>query len=196
MNKLMGSIHFNDIEECACNILEMYEKLKKQDEFSNVNIIAKYNEAKSFIKEFISFGFDIASISELSDADVNGYDDEYIIALDSDGIWCVPAKNNDRYLYIEADIVYVLDNCCSRIIPNIKSKISYEVEISDNYDEECSCECDGNCDDCYCYDNCDDDCNCREYCINGKEVTKEEYSKALDGISDFLGFVNKIWEFI
>lgn len=198
MNKLMDAICFNDIEECACNILEMYEKLKKQDELSNVNIIAKYNEAKSFIKEFVSFGFDIASISELSDADVNGYDDEYIIALASDGIWCVPAKNNDRYLYVEADVVYILDNCCSKVIPNIESRISFEVEINDDCEdnEEYSCECDGNCDDCYCYDNCDDDCDCGEYCINGKEVTKEEYSKALDGISDFLGFVNKIWKFI
>ena len=32
--------------------------------------------------------------------------------------------------------------------------------------------------------------------VNGKEVTKEEYDKAVEDISSFLSFVNKIWDII
>ena len=47
-------------------------------------------------------------------------------------------------------------------------------------------------------------CNCHDmatttsssYEVNGKEVTKEEYDKAVEDISGFLSFVNKIWDII
>ena len=34
------------------------------------------------------------------------------------------------------------------------------------------------------------------YEVNGKEVIKEEYDKAVEDISGFLSFVNKIWDII
>lgn len=198
MNKIMDTLHYDCINECADNIFHIYNELTIYDDLANINIIAKYNEAKKFVERFVRLGFDIVSISELSEADINGYNDEYVIALDRDGLWCMPAKYEDKYLYVEADVVYILDNCCSKVIPNIESRISFEVEINDDCEdnEEYSCECDGNCANCYCNDNNDDDFDYEEYSINGKKITEEDYEKALDGISDFLGFVNKIWEYI
>jgi hypothetical protein len=198
MNKIMDTLHYDCINECADNIFHIYNELTIYDDLANINIIAKYNEAKKFVERFIRLGFDIVSISELSEADINGYNDEYVIALDRDGLWCTPAKYEDKYLYVKADVVYILDNCCSKVIPNIESRISFEVEINDDCEdnEEYSCECDGNYANCYCNDNNDDDFDYEKYSINGKEITEEDYKKALDGISDFLGFVNKIWEYI
>lgn len=198
MNKIMDTLHYDCINECADNIFHIYNELTIYDDLANINIIAKYNEAKKFVERFIRLGFDIVSISELSEADINGYNDEYVIALDRDGLWCTPAKYEDKYLYVKADVVYILDNCCSKVIPNIESRISFEVEINDDCEdnEEYSYECDGNCANCYCNDNNDDDFDYEEYSINGKKITEEDYKKALDGISDFLGFVNKIWEYI
>ena len=198
MNKIMDTLHYDNINECADEIFHIYNELRTHDDLANINIIAKYDEAKKFVERFIRLGFDIVSISELSEADINGYNDEYIIALDRDGLWCTPAKYEDKYLYVEADVVYVLDNCCSKVIPNIESRISFEVHINedDEDNEEYSCDCNGNCNDCCCNDDSDDDFDCEEYSVNGKKVTEEEYEKALGGISDFLGFVNKIWDFV
>ena len=119
MNKIMDTLHYDCINECADNIFHIYNELTIYDDLANINIIAKYNEAKKFVERFIRLGFDIVSISELSEADINGYNDEYVIALDRDGLWCTPAKYEDKYLYVKADVVYILDNCCSKVIPNI-----------------------------------------------------------------------------
>ena len=49
-------------------------------------------------------------------------------------------------------------------------------------------------------ENCDyhdvDTTSTATYKVNGKEVTKEEYDKAVEDISGFLSFVNKIWDII
>ena len=61
--------------------------------------------------------------------------------------------------YIEeyAPVIYVLDNCSSKVIPYCKGNTVYEVTVGD---ENCSC----------------DDC---EECltINGKPATKEEFDR-------------------
>ena len=199
MNKIMDTLHYDCINECADNIFHIYNELTIYDDLANINIIAKYNEAKKFVERFIRLGFDIVSISELSEADINGYNDEYVIALDRDGLWCTPAKYEDKYLYVEADVVYVLDNCCSKILPNIESRISFEIEFCEEDNDEFKdsyCDCDRNCDDRHCYDDSDDDFDSEEYSVNGKKVSKEEYLKAVDNVSEFLNFVNKVWDII
>lgn len=170
---------------------DTYDRVKSDDEYNSVDIVAKYKDAKEIIRKLIGIGFGIAFIDKFANPEWDGYDDAFVISLLDDEIWCEPVKRDKGYIFVEADVVYIFDDCNSKIVPKIESNEVYGVEIGEDYDE-----CDGNCDDCCCYDNCDDDCDCGEYCINGKEVTKEEYSKALDGISDFLGFVNKIWKFI
>lgn len=59
------------------------------------------------------------------------------------------------YIEEEAPVIYVLDNCSSKVIPYCKGKTVYEVTVGDD---------DCNCDDC-------------EECltINGKPATKEEF---------------------
>lgn len=66
MNKIMDTLHYDCINECADNIFHIYNELTIYDDLANINIIAKYNEAKKFVERFIRLGFDIVSISELS----------------------------------------------------------------------------------------------------------------------------------
>ena len=56
-------------------------------------------------------------------------------------------------------------------------------------------DCDGDCENCNCHD-VDTTTSFTSYEVNGKEVTKEEYDKAVEDISGFLSFVNKIWDII
>ena len=64
------------------------------------------------------------------------------------------------YIFVEADVVYIFDNCNSKIVPKIESDEVYEVEIGneyDNCDDDCSCdECECDCKNCSCTDISDD----------------------------------------
>ena len=61
------------------------------------------------------------------------------------------------YIEEEAPVIYVLDNCSSKVIPHCKGKTVYEVSVGDE-----ACECD-DCEECL--------------TINGKPATKEEFDR-------------------
>ena len=83
------------------------------------------------------------------------------------------------YIDEDAPVIYVLDNCSSKVIPYCKGKIVYEVTVGKE-DDECD------------YDDCDD-CE-EEFTVNGRPVSKEEFDKKyeefeemyLDNIRDML----------
>ena len=105
-------------------------------------------------------GYDICNIT-YERIDWDGYDDEYILSMNHNGIWLEKFKREDgKYLTDESTITYILDNCSSKVIPYCKGKIVYEVTVGKD-DDECDCD---ECDDC-------------EECltINGKPATKEEF---------------------
>ena len=185
---IIKTLHFEDYEDFACDVSDVYDRVKSDDEYNSVDIVAKYEDAKEIIRELIGIGYGIAFINELADPEWDGYDDAFVISLYDDEIWCEPVKRKDGYIFVEADVVYIFDDCNFKIIPKIESDEVYEVEIGNKYND------------------CDDDCeNCHDmatttsstfYEVNGKEVTKEEYDKAVEDISGFLSFVNKIWDII
>ena len=162
-----------------------YEGLKKKDKFNSIAICAKYDEAKEIIAKLVCSGYGIASIDRFDSEEYGRYYDEYVISLLEDQIWCEPAKRNGKYIFVEADVVYIFDDCNSKIVPKIEADEVYEVEIGD-FDYDC--------------ENCDyhdmTTTSSATYKVNGKEVTKEEYDKAVEDISGFLNFVNKIWDII
>ena len=56
----MKQLQFEDYEELACDIVDTFDNI--EDEYGEVSIIAKYNEAKEIIKELLGLGYDIASV--------------------------------------------------------------------------------------------------------------------------------------
>ena len=157
----MERLEFNDYEEFACEVADKFDELNKE-EFEDIAVIAKPNEVKEIFKELVCIGYDICNIT-YERIDWDGYDDEYILSMNHDGIWLEKFKREDgKYLTDESTITYILDNCSSAVIPYCKGKTVYEVTVGDY-------ECD--CDECGC-----DDC---EECltINGKPATKEEFDR-------------------
>lgn len=153
-----------------------YEELKEKDEFNSIAICAKYDEAKEIIAELVRSGYGIASIDKFDSEEYGGYKDEYAISLLEGQIWCEPAKIDEEYILIEADVVYIFDNCNSKIIPKIESDEVYEVEIGNEYDD-----CDGDCENCDCHDEAT---SSHYYMVNGKFVNKGTYEKAIEDIEE------------
>jgi hypothetical protein len=193
----MNTLYFEDYEQFVEDIF------LADDEYS-INIVAKYYDAKEIVKQLILIGYDIGSINELSDTDVNGYSDEYIISVLDNDIWVSPAKRGNKYLNIETDGCFVLNDCNSKILSKIDADDIFEVIIGEEDFEDEIKDCDGDCEHCCCNDKYNLSSNSSattasstSHCfVNGKEVTKAEYDEAIKNISGFLNFVNKVWNII
>ena len=154
----MKNLYFDDFEDFSCVIADTYDALDYDEE--DVAIIAKYDEARQIIKELLCLGYDINSL-EIHDELWENYDAEYVISLYDNSIWCEPMLRENGYIEEEAPVIYVLDNCSSKVIPYCKGKTVYEVTVGDY---ECGCN---DCDDC-------DDCE-EGFTVNGRPVSKEEF---------------------
>ena len=155
----MKNLYFDDFEDLACDITDTYDSLDGED-FEDVAIIAKYEEARQIIKELLYLGYDIHSV-EIHDDLWENYDAEYVISLYENEVWCEPMLRENGYIEEDAPVIYVLDNCSSKVIPYCKGKNVYEVTVGD---DECGC------------DECDE-CEEEGFTINGKPATKEEFDK-------------------
>ena len=153
----MKNLYFDDFEDLACDITDTYDSLDGED-FEDVAIIAKYEEARQIIKELLCLGYDIHSV-EIHDDLWENYDAEYVISLYDNSIWCEPMLKENGYIEEYAPVIYVLDNCSSKVIPYCKGENVYEVTVGD---DECGC------------DECDE-CEEEGFTINGKPATKEEF---------------------
>ena len=152
----MKNLYFDDFEDFSCVIADTYDALDYDEE--DVAIIAKYEEARQIVKELACIGYDLHSID--IDDEVDGYNAEYIITLYDNEIFCEPMLRENEYITDDSPVMYILDNCSSKVIPYCKGKTVYEVSVGIDEDDECGC----------------DDC---EECltINGKPATKEEFDR-------------------
>ena len=171
----MERLEFNDYEDLACAVADTYDALDYDDE-EDVAIIAKYDEARQIIKELLCLGYDIHSV-EIHDELWESYDSEYIISLYDNSVWCEPMLRENGYIEDDSPVIYVLDNCSSKVIPYCKGKTVYEVGIGD----ECGC------DECECACKKDEKpttTSFATYKVNGKEVSKDEFDTAMSEIED------------
>lgn len=177
----MKNLYFYDFEDLACDIADKFDELNKE-KFEDIAVIAKPDEVKEIFKELICIGYDICNIT-YERIDWDGYDDEYILSMNHDGIWIEKFKREDgKYLTDESTITYILDNCSSKVIPCCKGKNVYEVTVGIDEDD---CDC--------------SECACKKdekpttatttaskstYRVNGEEVDKDTYVNALRTIED------------
>lgn len=143
---IIKTLHFENYEDFACAVSDTYDRIKSDDKYNSIDVVAKYEDAKEIIRELIGIGYGIAFIDKFGNPEWDGYDDAFVISLLDDEIWCEPVKRDDGYIFIEADVVYIFDDCNSKIIPKIESDEIYEVEIGNEYDD-----CNGDCENCNCH---------------------------------------------
>lgn len=189
---IINTLYFDDYEDFVDAISIKYEKIKEYDDLNSVDIVARYDDAKEIIRELIGIGYGIAFITDFADPEYDGYDEEFIISLFDNEIWVEPAKRDGKYVYVETNVAYILENCNSKVISMTEEVDEvFEVEIGDEY--ECDCE------------NCElNTASTASYSVNGKEVSKEEYEdkmaeldvafrKHMDTmLDDYSDFVNEM----
>lgn len=170
-------LNFEYIEEfvdCLVNEVE-----NNEDKF--VTVIAKFDEAKEILKELMTYDDVNFESLQIESPIMDNYCDEFVLPLwMNDGvleIGCEKLKNEEgEYTNPCGDVVFLFDNCSSKIIPLCEGSELYFVNIDDE------CECDEGCDE-----KCPCDCHKEEkeitptekshYSINGKPVSKAEFDK-------------------
>ena len=176
----MKNLYFNDFEDLVCSVSDTYASLKDEG-FDDIAIIAKYEEAKHIIKNLLCIGYDIHSI-EIHDYLWDNYDAEFVISLYDNKVWCEPFLRENGYINEESPVIYILDNCSSKVIPHCKGKIVYEVSVGIGEDNcnnhsECACKKDEK-------PTTTSSSATATYRVNGKEVDKDTFESALSDIED------------
>ena len=175
-----------DLEDKVDDILDIYiNRLYHTDK--TIGIVVNKEIAEYILDELVKF--DETSIKEVDLVDYMEVD-EYLASVDDDGyITCVPIE--DFVVLDKTDIIYIdMDGDIEQNIIDYCVNEDKEVILFGQEDD-----CDGDCENCNCHDVATTTSS-TSYEVNGKEVTKEEYDKAVEDISDFLSFVNKIWDII
>ena len=132
----------------------------------------------------LCLGYDIHSINVI-DEEYGEYDAEYIISLYNDEVWCEPMLRENGYLTDDSPVMYILDNCSSKVIPYCKGKNVFEVTVGEI--EDCDC------DECECACQKDEKpvtTSKSEYFINGKSVDKSEFDKKYEEFEEM--YMNNI----
>lgn len=148
MAKLADAIHFDYIEE-LCD--EIICKLGT-DEDIYVSVIGKYEEIKTFLKEFMKYEDIDFDCIELHDPKCNGYDKEYIVDVtnvgDNISFYCVPCYKDGRYFKFDGDVLYLLDGTKQAVLNTCEyNEIYFVIVGKDGCNYDC-CEC-CNCDNAY-----------------------------------------------
>lgn len=141
----METLHFYDYEEFACAVADKMDEIIRNTPYSDISIIAKYEEARQIIRELICIGYDLESVS-IHDEEYENYESEYVISVVNDGenyeLWCEPMLRESGYISDDSTVIYVLENCSSKVIPYCKGTFVYEVSVGDDTDEDdCDLEC-------------------------------------------------------
>ena len=140
---------FNTIEEFVGFAFDFYNsvtRLSDEDEICDMSIVARYEEATEIIKHLILHGENIVDI-DIENPDSDGYEDEFIISCDTEGIWCEKMRRENGYLNAEDSAIFVLDNCNSALLSHCRAPFIWEVAIEDTDvdaadDEEFDCTLD------------------------------------------------------
>ncbi len=172
-------IQMIDLEDKVDDIISIYiNRLYHTDK--TVGVIVNKEIAEYILDNLIRL--DETSIKEIDLVDYMNIG-EYLVSVDDNGvITVVPIE--DFGVLDKTDIFYIdMDGDISQDIIDYCVNEDKEVIL---FGQENDCEC----------DDVATTTSPTSYEINGKEVTKEEYDKAVEDISSFLSFVNKIWDII
>lgn len=178
-------IQMIDLEDKVDDIISIYiNRLYHTDK--TVGVIVN-KEIAEYILDILT-RLDETSIKEIDLVDYMNID-EYLVSVDDGGVITVVPIENFSVLD-KTDIFYIdMDGDIEQNIINYCVNEDKEVILFGQEDN-----CDGDCKNCNCHDVATT--SSASYKVNGKEVTKEEYDKAVEDISGFLSFVNKIWDII
>ena len=131
----------------------MYFDITEDNEtgYDVVTFAGYYEDTMAVLKHLLMFDDTVPCHISITDVDICGYKKEYFVTLDSDmNILCWQAYDceNNRYLELYTDCLYVADDCNSSLLKRINCPKEEMYEVSYDLDDEC--ECNGHCESCQC----------------------------------------------
>lgn len=181
----MKRLEFDNVpvSELLEAMVDVFNLSDYDDEYPVITAYGKYEVIKELLEEFIANGFEINGSICLEDPCSTGYEKEFALYLTEDGVSVCKIFENGRYLNEYPDVAFVHEDCNSKLLKNIESKLVYEFafddELEDDYDESC-------CDDCDCYE-CDNRLRSKDNKCDESVLEKYvDYSKDENG--DLHGF--------
>ena len=185
----MRRLFFEDVHELSNKMI--HDVLKGSE---CVSAVCHYELATALLSELIQSDIPIGQI-DISDYEWSGYDREYMITIMDGNVYCnqacgrkVDGYSKDEYIESSSDIVYVHQDCNSKILKYIDCDEIYEFSIYDvddfdDFDYNCfdcgheNCSCDG-----FCLDEDNDngdeeDDGTISYCSDSSTVSKDKNGK-------------------
>ena len=147
-NKILDCIRFEDFSDMLDNI---FEAIDESEDYISATIVGKYKEISEILNLVIScYAVEIGDISLCSEK-CNGYKDEYALVIINDEdrgvvVCCSPVKTDRGYFGYGGDVVYILDNCNSKVQCACEDEAKFIVIDEEEFECDC-CEC------CDCNDN-------------------------------------------
>lgn len=161
----MKTFGFTDTNDFAEFLADTFDKLDVctrdyDDDCSEIVVVAKYDVMKDVLNSVIkNTNFKLASCNDLNDPYWDGYDDAFILSIDSEmNVWVQAAKyeGSDTYINMdETDIVFIHGDVSSAFVMDNKDSgcIIHEFNIgedAEDVDDDCNCK------NCSCSDVSDD----------------------------------------
>lgn len=155
-NRILDCVHFEYFHDM---LEDIFERVEKSSDCFYATVIGKYEEMRQLLNFVIAdYCVEIGDI-ELCSEDCCGYTDEYALTIftnEHDGVMisCTALKGKHGYFNYGADIVYILENCNSRVQHHCETDDIY-IALIGNDDYGCACDCDDSCecDECHNGDN-------------------------------------------
>ena len=137
----MHTLKCKSIEELVEVVVETYELLHDCDR--NVSFVVKYDHAKEILRELVFYDYDLKFV-ELADPEWDNYEDEYVISIVCDEIFCEKLKLDGRYCMLSPKFVFFDENANSKCVKYFESDMKYEFEITEeessgDSDQELNC---------------------------------------------------------
>ena len=165
----MKRLEFNDIYEVMDVMSESYDNLCDSDLYPVITAYGKYDLIKELLEEFLADGFEISGDICLETPDSTGCDKEFVLYLNEDGVSVCKIFDYGKYLSDYPDVAFVHEDCNSKLLKNIESRMIFEF----TFDEDCDFD-DEDCDD-----SCDE-CRYRDFCECCDEDDDDEFIDAFD----------------
>lgn len=185
----MKTFNFENVYDFVEYLDDTYDKLfihTKENDYSEILVVAKYDAMIEILNSLLkNFKYKLVSCNDLNHPCWDGYDDAFVLTIDSDmTIWVQAAKcNEDTYIYADStDIVFVHGDVNSGFVKQNKDSkcIMREFNIAE-IDES---------DDDYKDNKSTEDAKVT-YKINDKKVSKDEYDQAVKKFDEDWDDINK-----
>ena len=183
----MRRLFFEDVHELSNKMI--HDVLRGSE---CVSAVCHYELATALLSELIQSDIPIGQI-DISDYEWSGYDREYMVTIMDGNVYCnqaygrkVDGYSKDEYIESFSDVVYIHQDCNSKILKYIDCDEIYEFSVYDvdDFDDfDCNCfECKH--DECLCDrcsdvddDNDDEDDGTISYCSDSSTVSKDKNGK-------------------